>query len=127
MHSDANKRIYNTDKNTFAFIQTWAEINWMVVQKSAELQFTFVSTQVENVYDQLQLLSNVKTFNYFPSSETAVSGAYSSKAVNITRKPATIRAAAKNKPVIQADKQFTIMSAPKIKPATRRKTRKKKS
>jgi hypothetical protein len=127
MHLAANKQICNADKNTFAFIQALGEISWMVMQKFSELQFTFVSTQMESVYEQLKLLGNIKTFNHLLFAESGLSGAYGSRAVDITRKATSILAAPGNVPVSQVDKRLTTVTAPKIKPVARRKIRKKNS
>lgn len=127
MHLAANIQTCNTDKNTFAFIQALGEISWMMMQKFSELQFTLVSTQMESVYEQLKLLDNIKTFNHLLSAESGLPGAYGSRAVDITRRATSILAASGNVPVSQVAKRLTTMTAPKIKPAARRKIRKKNS
>jgi len=123
MNSDAYKRTSNIDKSTLLFFQTWGDLGLTVMRELADLQFTFVSAQMESVYGQLDLLSNVRTINYFLPADTA----YGTMDVNIFLKPAKLYAVPAKKPVIQADKRIKIVSAPRTKTVTRRKTRKKSS
>jgi len=124
MHFDINEQLNYDGKNTFEFIHTLGAISLMALQKIAELQFTFVSTQMENVLEQLKLLSNFESDNHFLSAESIWAGAYGTRAVDIPRKATSNLAASGNVPGAQNDKRITTVTAPKIKPA-KRKIRKK--
>lgn len=126
MYLDSYEPMNSAGKNTLAFIQAMGAISMMVMQKIAELQFTFVSTQMESTLEQLQLLSNFESDNHFLSAESILAGAYGARAVDITHKATTTHTASGNEPGAKGDKRFTTATAPKLKPA-KRKIRKKNS
>lgn len=126
MYFDSYEQMNSTGENTIAFIRAVGAISLMAMQKTAELQFTFVSTQMESALEQLKLLSNFESDNYFLSAESILASAYGTGVVDITRKTTTTHAASGNEPGSPDDRRFTTTSAPKIKPA-KRKIRKKNS
>ena len=60
MYFDSYEQMNSTGENTIAFIRAVGAISLMAMQKTAELQFTFVSTQMESALEQLKLLSNFR-------------------------------------------------------------------
>lgn len=108
MFSNAHMHMNNAGKSTLADLESIFAVNMLAMQKMTELQFTFVSSHIDNAMEQLKLLSNFDAPYYLMSAESGMTGASGARAAGITRK---------------ASMQATL---PKDR-TTRRKTRKKNS
>ena len=120
MNFDATEQVNNAGKNTFAFIQTWGEISLMAMQKIAELQFTFASTQIDNIMKQLKVLETCLSSDHLLSAGPGLAAAFSARTVDVARKATTNLAASNNEQASQVNKRFRTATAPKIKPVKRK-------
>jgi len=119
----SNYQSFNPEKNPLVFLFSLGEFGLSVMKEIAELQFTFVSSQMESVYEQFNILSNVNSYDYFLSAYPS----YDTWNADVLRTPANINPTTGEKPVVQADKRIKVVTATKSRSTTRRKTRKKKT
>lgn len=119
MHYDAIEQLNYAGKNSCAFIQTLGSVSLMAMQKIGELQFNFVSTQLENAMEQFQILSNPKSYKQFLSAESELAREYSLKAMDYTSKSTAILAASGNEIVALVGKGLGTTFKTEYKPAVK--------
>ena len=117
----SNQQSFNTARNPLVLFFTLGEFGLTVMKEIVELQFTFVSSQMENIYEQFNILSKVNSYDYFLSPYPS----YDTWSAEVLRTPAKINSNSGSRPVVQADKKIKVVAATKPRAATRRKSRKK--
>lgn len=97
MYFDTHDHMNNTGRNTLAILESMVGVSLMAMQKIAELQFTFVTTHMENAMDQLKLLSNFDAAYDLFSAKPGLTGGPGARALVVTRKAIPQATAPKDK------------------------------
>ena len=119
MQNDYVEQLTNASKTSYASLQELGAINAKALQKLMDLQFKFVSFNIETGIEQTKLLTSTTNHKDYLSAESEFAGECSSKAIDFTRQAASILSESRDEIVNWLEKGFESAEAKVKAPAKR--------
>ena len=123
MQNEYIEHFTNAGKTSYAAMQELGAINSKAIQKLTELQFNFVTMNIENSIEQAKGFSGTTNYKDLLSTVTDFTSDYSTKLMDMTRQTTEILSESRDEVVSLIEKNLEISSKP-VKTVAKRVTKK---
>jgi len=123
MQNEYIEHFTNAGKTSYAAMQELGAINSKAIQKLTELQFNFVTMNIENSIEQAKGFSGTTNYKDLLSTVTDFTSEYSTKLIDMTRQTTEILSESRDEVVSLIEKNLEISDKP-VKTVAKRVTKK---
>ncbi len=123
MQNEYIEQYTNAGKTSYAAMQELGAINSKAIQKLTELQFNFVTMNIENSIEQAKGFSGTTNYKDLLSTVSGFTSDYSTKLMDMTRQTTEILSESRDEVVSLIEKNLEISDKP-TKIAVKRVTKK---
>ena len=123
MQNDYIEQLTKASKISYTSLQELGAINTRALEKLTDLQFEFVSFNIEKGIEQTKLLTNTTNYKDYLSAESVLAEECSTRAMDFTKQAASILSESRDEIVSWLDKGF-VSAETNVKVPAKRATKK---